>query len=37
MTKDLKKITTFDVKKRINRLNFDQKTNYDVLPFTRVR
>ncbi|EGP93611.1 hypothetical protein MY1_0849 [Nitrosarchaeum koreense MY1] len=37
MTKDLKKTTTFDVKKRINRLNFDQKTNYVLLNFTRVR
>jgi len=37
MAKDLKKIAIFDVEKRINRLNFDQKTNYDIVNFTRVR
>ena len=37
MIKGLKKITILDVKKRINRVNFDQKTDYDVINFTSVK
>jgi len=37
MTKDLKKTAILDAKERINMENFEQKTDYDVINFTRVK